>query len=423
MAAAKKSVYIEAAFKGCFNASLDCNYFKKLFEKNGYAIVKNPAGATVILLVMCTGEENAYRLSSRLFERFKRYRKKGIEVIVGGCIKKSEREDFIKMHGYFSFVPGQENLLAEHLDFEEFFTKDKIKDNVDIYEASTSAKKWIVLRELMRYIKKISDILRCPVSNTIGRFLKVTSAYSKKACVIRVARGCRGKCTYCTIRSVRGLLVSRPVGVIVNEVVERIGEGYNHFTIVADDVGYYGVDIGLDFCDLVKALLEIDGSFTISLRALNPKCLIKFIDKFTDIIIPGRITDIESPVESGNNRILDKMNRGYTREEYIDALNRILDKDPGIAFKTHFIMGFADETDKEFNDTLELIKEVPMEKCDITYYTAERGAPSYGFNNCVSKKEMVRRGRKVVMAMAKSFLMRLLKGNRQNRVQAPHKEL
>jgi len=403
----KKTVYIEAAFKGCFSASLDCNYYKELFVRNGYTVVSDPHKAVVILLAMCTGENKAYALSTGLFNRLIKQRREGAQIIIGGCLTASEKKDCIKNKGCFSFIPGEEESLARYLNFETFFTNDNIRDNLDVHDACLSTKKWIAVRKVLAGFRCICGALRLPASALIGRILNVTRTYSEKSCVIRVSKGCSGKCTYCVERSARGPLHSRPIARIVAEIEERLRLGYNHFTIVSDDVGYYGLDIGSNFCELIKAVLSAGDDFTLSIRSLNPKCLIERINEFSNLIIPGRITDIESPVQAGNNRILAKMGRGHTREEYINAFKMILAKDPNISIKTHIIIGFADETREEFNDTVQLTELIPIEKCDITYYTVNPGTVSSAYNNCVSLNEMKRRHRMFIYAMTKSFARRL----------------
>jgi len=402
-----KNFYIETAPKFCFSMSLDCNYYRELFLNNGYTLVTDPKKASVILLAMCTGERQAQRLSSSLFNRLKKHQKQGTEVVIGGCLTPSERNYFIQK-GFFAFTTEETKLLSEHLNFTVFFPNSHIKDNLDIYQACPDTPKWVTVRALTKSFRNLSNYLKLPFSGVIDRFLNVTRTYEKNSCIIRVSKGCAGRCTYCTEREARGTLQSHPIDTIINEIKERLALGYNHFTLVADDLGFYGLDIGLNFCDLLKSILSLDDHFTLTLRCLNPKCLIKNIDDFVNIIVPGRITDIESPVQSGNNRILLKMGRGHRIEEYIEAFKRILKKDPHIAIKTHIIIGFADETEAEFNDTVNLANHIPIDKCNITYYTVNPGTPAGSFNNCVSQKEKISRHIKFMFVLFKSYLKRSL---------------
>ena len=103
------------------------------------------------------------------------------------------------------------------------------------------------------------------------------------------------------------------------------------------------------------------------------------------------------------------MGRGYKVEGFIQAFKRILDKDPQIAIKTHIIIGFADETEAEFNDTINLINSIPIDKCNITYYTVNPGTPASLFDNPVTQKEKISRHRKLVFVLFKSYLKRSLK--------------
>jgi tRNA A37 methylthiotransferase MiaB len=401
-----KTVYVEPAYPSCLVTSLDCRYYRELFEKNGYTVVDNARKASVILLSMCTGEREAQKLSARLLNRHLRGGRNGARLVIGGCITPSEKQDLLDRIGCVVFRPGEEQHLAQALGLQSFFPMSGASDSGAARETCPMGRRWSAIRRGTEVVRRAAAAIRLPAAAALQRLLAVTNTYSRNSCIIRVSSGCMGTCTYCVERHARGKLRSRPLSVIVEEVRRRRAEGFDHFSLVADDVGYYGQDLGISFCHLVDALLGVDTELTLSLRCLNPRCLIEHLDEFLPIIVPGRITDIETPVQSGNNRILALMGRGHTIEAFFDALDRILATDPAIAFKTHAIVGFADETDEEFRDTVRIASRVPIENWNVTYYTANPQAASSSYPNSVSQAGMRARHRWLRWGIVKSFVRR-----------------
>jgi tRNA A37 methylthiotransferase MiaB len=358
---------------------------------------------------MCSGEKLALALSAALFARHRRRALRNTHVIIAGCMTDTEKQMYDVLSNGNVFKIGEESLLAKKLKLEKYFPVSGLSDSAEARKACAKAPQWAAIRIAAEIVYYLADLIRLPVTGILRRFLAVTSTYSSKSRIIRVSSGCLGKCTYCTERKARGALRSRPINVIIDEIRKTRAKGTRHFSFVSDDLGVYGKDIGVSFVDLIRAALFAGEDLTFSLRSLNARRLIEHIKEFSSILIPGRITDIEVPVQSGNNRILGLMKREHTIEPFFDAVWKILSRDPSIAFKIHIITGFPGETEKEFDDTIAIASRIPVDNWNITCYSPCAESESSEFEGQVSKKTMNARNRRLKLAIAWSFVKRALR--------------
>jgi len=177
---------------------------------------------------------------------------------------------------------------------------------------------------------------------------------------VNIMQGCNNFCTYCIVPYVRGREKSRKKENILNEIRDLVSTGkYKTITLLGQNVNSYGKDLDkpVTFAGLLTEICKIEGDFKIGFMTSHPKDLsdelIEVIEKEDKIK-----KEIHLPAQSGNNRILDLMNRRYTREKYLDIINKIKIKIPNVRLTSDFIVGFPTETEKEFEDTCSLVKEV-----------------------------------------------------------------
>ena len=158
-----------------------------------------------------------------------------------------------------------------------------------------------------------------------------------------------------------------------------LDKGYGHFLLVSDDFTWYGLDRGLIFIDFLEKIFSLKKVFTLSIKSFNPARCLAHLDRFIACLEPGRIKCIEYLIQFGSNMILEKMNRGYIREDFIAIADAILSKDRDIVLKTMFIVGFPGETENDFNETLNVLERIPLEKAGIFLYHARPGTVAEGF--------------------------------------------
>ncbi len=214
---------------------------------------------------------------------------------------------------------------------------------------------------------------------------------------IPISNGCNSFCTYCIVPFSRGREVSRPMKDILKEVGDLVKKGYTEITLVGQNVNSYGLEkvgIGLrkilmdgnkvklptnqsqyksfkgkpPFVKLLKKVLENPEIKKLRFLTSNPW---DFSDQLIDLIAQDKRIDrfIYLPVQSGSNKILKKMNRGYTRQQYLTLINKIREKIPQVELGTDIIVGFPGETDKDFQDTVDLAKKVNWKVAFVAQYS------------------------------------------------------
>lgn len=192
---------------------------------------------------------------------------------------------------------------------------------------------------------------------------------------VNIMQGCNNFCTYCIVPYVRGREKSRQEENILNEIREIVAEGkYKKITLLGQNVNSYGKDLNpqVPFSKLLKDICQIEGDFKLWFMTSHPKDL---TDDVIDVIASEDkiLKDIHLPAQSGNNRILNLMNRRYTREKYLDIIRKIREKMPNARITSDFIVGFPTETDEEFNDTLSLVNEVKYDSIFAFMYSPREG--------------------------------------------------
>lgn len=201
---------------------------------------------------------------------------------------------------------------------------------------------------------------------------------------VTIMYGCNNFCTYCIVPYVRGRERSRTPEDIEKEIKDLVSKGYKEVTLLGQNVNSYGkgLEPQITFADLLRRLNKIEGLERIRFMTSHPKDL---SDDVIDAISEcDKLCDhIHLPVQSGSSEILKKMNRHYDKEQYIELVKKIKAKIPNAALSTDIIVGFPGETEENFNDTLELIKEVKYDTVFTFLYSKRKGTPAYEYDNQV----------------------------------------
>jgi len=204
--------------------------------------------------------------------------------------------------------------------------------------------------------------------------------------------GCDEFCTYCIVPYTRGKERSRRKEYIIREVKSLIAKGYQEITLLGQNVNSYGLDFvekDYAFADLLDELSDLSIP-RIRFTTSHPK---DFSDKLIDVIArkPNVMPYIHLPVQSGSDKVLKKMNRKYTKQQYLDLVGRIYDKIPNVSLTTDIIVGFPTETEADFEETLDLVKKAKFEGAYTFVYSPRKGTPAATYENTVPKKEAMER--------------------------------
>lgn len=194
---------------------------------------------------------------------------------------------------------------------------------------------------------------------------------------IPIMYGCNNFCTYCVVPYVRGRERSRDPQIILQEARELVAEGYKEITLLGQNVNSYGKgeDHGINFAALLRMINDIPGDFTIRFMTSHPKDATPAL--FDTIAACKKVSrHFHLPFQSGNNRVLKAMNRGYTREQYLELVRYARQVIPDISFTSDVIVGFPGETREEFEDTMSLVKEVEFTSLFTFIFSPRKGTPA-----------------------------------------------
>lgn len=251
---------------------------------------------------------------------------------------------------------------------------------------------------LPKWLKELNpDLIGANVSGDsedLSDYFFVNPARENKAkAFITIQTGCNNFCTYCVVPYARGREKNRPAKSILKEIQTAAAAGCKEVTLLGQTVNNYKYG-NYDFVDLLQDVNKIDGIERINWTAADPQYFNgRQIEALT---LPKQMNYLHLPAQSGDNEILKKMNRKYTREDYIDLIKKIRAMRPEIAIGTDLIVGFCGETEEQFANTLDLYKQCDF---DISYhamYSSRSGtAAAKAFEDDVSKEDKKRRWRAV----------------------------
>lgn len=338
--------YLISTF-GCQMNEHDSEKIAWILEGMGHTSTDNREEADIIIFNTCAVRKSAEdRVFGQLGE-LKDLKRRKPELILGLCGCMMQREDirtyFLSKHRHIDLVFGTNNihklpqLLQRHMETGEVIV-DIIEDTREIEENIHANRK-----------------------------------YSYKS-FVNIMYGCNNFCTYCIVPYTRGREKSREPQDIINEITELTDNGTKEVTLLGQNVNSYGktLEFEYNFTDLLRDINKIDGLERIRFMTSHPKDLSEDLIKAygeLDKLCPH----LHLPVQSGSNKVLKSMNRKYTREDYLSQIRKVRAINPNIAITTDIIVGFPGESDEDFIDTLELVKEVGYDSAFTFLYSIREG--------------------------------------------------
>ncbi|MCK5780785.1 MAG: tRNA (N6-isopentenyl adenosine(37)-C2)-methylthiotransferase MiaB [Psychrilyobacter sp.] len=325
---------------------------KKLLEENGYDIIDDIHNSDAVFLNTCTVRGGAAgKIEGKLgnLKTIKNSRNGNLIIGVTGCVAQEEKEHLLKRAPYIDIVLGNQNIsqLPEIME--------KILDGEIEHAVLTNNE----------------DELPPRIDANFGDGITASVA---------INYGCNNFCTYCIVPYVRGRERSVPLEDIVADVRQYIKKGYKDILLLGQNVNSYGQDFTesseIKFSKLLDEICKIDGDYWIRYVSPHPK------DLTTDVLeimakYPEKIaSNMHLPVQSGSTEILKKMNRKYTKENYLKLVDNIKDILPNISLTTDIIVGFPGETEENFLDTLDVVRKVQYENAYMFKYSIREGTPA-----------------------------------------------
>ena len=192
--------------------------------------------------------------------------------------------------------------------------------------------------------------------------------------ITEIASGCLGACAYCIVKLARGELKSRKITDITNEIENALKEGCKEIWLTSQDCGCYGLDIGTNLAELLESVVKIDGKFRVRVGMMNPSYAERILSELIRAFESPKIYKfVHIPVQSGSDRILNKMRRGYTAGDFEKIVKTFRSHFPDLTLSTDIIVGFPGETEKDFEKTVKLIERIRPDVVNISKFGPRPG--------------------------------------------------
>ncbi len=325
-----QKIYIETY--GCQMNVVDSEVVAAIMTDNGFSISENLEDANIILVNTCSIRENAEQKVRQRLNDYKKYKKKDKGILIGviGCMAERLKQKLLEEEKLVDMVIGP----------------DAYRDLPKLVEEAGSGQQ--AINVLLSREETYADI------NPVRLGKNNVTAF------VSIMRGCDQMCSYCVVPFTRGRERSRDPYTIIREVNDLIAKGYKEVTLLGQNVNSYiwenkENNRKISFASLLEMVAKTSPDLRVRYSTSHPKDMtddvLHTMAKYDNIC-----KNIHLPVQSGNNRVLENMRRGYTREWYMDRIRAIKKILPGCGLSSDFITGFCDETEEEHKDTLSLMK-------------------------------------------------------------------
>lgn len=325
-----RGVYVSTY--GCQMNVNDTERMYSLLEMSNFTPVSSPDQASLLIINSCSVREKPVHKVYSEVGTFRKLKEKNpnIRIGVGGCVGQQEKDNLLKNSPLIDFVFGTDtidqlpSMVAKAFEDKEKFVSAKFEHRAPYH---------------------VETLVRNP---GVATFVNIT-------------KGCDNFCTFCVVPYTRGREKSRPLKHVIEDVNQLIQRGVKEVTLLGQNVNSYQSDCGADFADLLQTLAKDTDITRVRYTTSHPK---DFNEKLVKVMYdnqPKICEYIHLPFQSGNSRVLEMMNRGYTREQYLEKIAMIKKFIPNVVLSTDIIVGFPSETQDEFLDTVSLVKEVGFE--------------------------------------------------------------
>lgn len=341
---------------GCQMNERDSEACAGMLVQQGHSIVETEEEADVLIFNTCSVRELAERKAIGKIGIMKKLKKLNPGLIIGvmGCMAQNLGEELLKKLPHVDFLIGTGQL-------------HKLPD---------------ILKSVAEERHQAALLAESPEVLT-GMATHFNGRENPMFAFVAITRGCNRYCSYCIVPYVRGREISRDIPDVVQEVEELVKSGVREIMLLGQNVAAFGLNGDTNpppegvspFADLLVELNKIKGLKRIRFTSPYPSY---FNDKLIDAIatLPKVCHNLHLPLQSGSDRILKKMNRHYTAEQYLTIVNKLKSRIPDITFSTDVIVGFPDEAEEDFNATRDLMNVVDYDNAFIFKYSPREGTPA-----------------------------------------------
>lgn len=374
-----RGVYISTY--GCQMNVNDSDRMYTLLEMANFTPVDSPLEADVIIINSCSIREKAvHKVYSEVgtYKKMKEANPK-LKIGVGGCVGQQEKDKLISNQPMIDFVFGTDTIDTLPEMLEKLIRKDSERELAVRESISNPASSNLFKSEK----KEKNKIINAGFTHREPYHVETLVRNPGVSTFVNITKGCDNFCTFCVVPFTRGREKSRPKSHIIQDIHSLTKRGVKEITLIGQNVNSYESDCGTNFADLMKTIAKETDVERLRFTTSHPK---DFDQYLVDVIAEhqDKICEyIHLPFQAGNSRILNLMNRGYTREEYLAKIAMIKKTIPNVVLSTDIITGFPGETEEEFKDTLSMVQEVGYETIFAFMYSPRPNTKAAKFEDQV----------------------------------------
>ena len=350
---------------GCKVNQYESQAMLGILEENGYSEsdVKN---ADVIIINSCTVTASSDQKVRQTLRRARSQNEKAV-IVLTGCMPQAFPEESAKLFEADIVIGNRKR--ADILDYINAYLKDRER------------------------IVDITDYEK----DDIFEPLKVSDYHGKTRAFLKIEDGCNRFCSYCIIPYARGRVRSKGIEELKEEVKKLCENGYKEIVLTGINLSCYGSDIGLTLCDAVEAVCENEDVLRVRFGSLEPELLTKeVIERLAEQ--KKLCPQFHLSLQSGCDETLKRMNRHYTCDEYTEIVENLRNAFDNAAITTDIMVGFAGETDEEFEKSLEFAKKISFARAHIFKYSRRFGTKAYSMPNQIKNQDKDERSKKMICA-------------------------
>lgn len=342
---------------GCKLNENDSEKIAGMLSEMGFDEADSVENADIVIFNTCSIRENAEeKVFGKLGELKRQKAERGTIICFAGCMSQEEHviEKIKKSYSQVDILFGTHNIYK----FPEMLYKELIEH------------------------KKVFDVWN--IDGEVWEGIPIKRNDTKSASVT-IMNGCNNFCSYCIVPYTRGRERSRKPEDILKEVEQLAKDGYKEIMLLGQNVNSYNGGDGYSFANLLRDIDKIKGIDIVRFMSPHPK---DFKDDVIDAIADCKSVCkvIHLPLQSGSTKVLKDMNRGYTKEQYLELVKKIREKVPNVTFTTDIIVGFPGETEEDFEDTLDVVKQVEFEQVFMFIYSVRKGTRAERMENHIPEE-------------------------------------
>lgn len=343
---------------GCKVNIYESELVTNILKNNNYTVVDFEDKADIYIINTCSVTNESDKKSRKMINRAKKNNPAAI-IIVMGCYSQVNAEDI------------DADIVLGNKD------KSKIVEIIEEY-IKTKQKK-----------KIIYDLTKVDFEK-----MEITNFDSHTRAFVKIQDGCNAFCSYCIIPYVRGRVRSKDPEDVIKEVTALVEKGYKEIVLTGIHTGRYGTDINTNLEELLKKLVNIPNIYRIRLSSIE---INEITPGIKELLKENKVMakHLHIPLQSGSNKILKLMNRRYNKEEFLSMVDNLKDI-PDISLTTDLIVGFPNEDEEEFNETIDTLKKIGFTKIHTFPYSKRKGTPAATMDNQVSPEEKKKRVHRIL---------------------------